>query len=42
VVFNGATTRTIQVDARYMIWTMDLLDGADHLIREMGLEPKLP
>jgi hypothetical protein len=42
VVFNPSTTRTIQVDARYMIWTMDLLDGADHLIKEMGLTPKLP
>ncbi len=42
VVFNGATTRTIHVDARYMIWTMDLLDGAKHLIKEMGLEPKMP
>ena len=42
VVFDPATTRSIQVDARYMIWTMDLLDGADHLIKEMGLEPKLP
>jgi hypothetical protein len=41
VVFNPATTRTIQVDARYMIWTMDLLDGGDHLIKEMGLTPKL-
>ncbi len=41
VVFNSATTRTIHVDARYMIWTMDLLDGADHLIKEMGLTPKL-
>jgi hypothetical protein len=41
VVFNPSTTRTIQVDARYMIWTMDLLDGADHLIKEMGLTPKL-
>jgi hypothetical protein len=40
-VFDGKTTRTIHVDARYMIWTMDLLDGADHLIREMGLEPNL-
>ncbi|MGE3456549.1 MAG: S46 family peptidase, partial [Kofleriaceae bacterium] len=30
VVFNGATTRTIHVDARYMLWMMDLLDGADH------------
>ncbi len=40
IVFNGATTRTIQVDARYMIWTMDTLDGADHLVKEMGLTPK--
>jgi V8-like Glu-specific endopeptidase len=42
VVFNGATTRTIHVDARYMIWTMDALDGAKHLVKEMGLEPKMP
>ncbi|MDB4953315.1 MAG: peptidase [Myxococcales bacterium] len=41
VRFNPNTTRTIHVDARYMIWTMDLLDGADHLIKEMGLTPKL-
>jgi hypothetical protein len=39
VVFNGMTTRTIHVDARYMIWTMDTLDGAKHLIKEMGLQP---
>jgi hypothetical protein len=41
VVFNGATTRTIHVDARYMLWQMDLLDGADHLLKEMGLTPQL-
>jgi hypothetical protein len=41
VFFNGATTRTIHADVRYMLWTMDLLDGADHLIKEMGLVPKL-
>ena len=39
VVFNGATTRSIHVDARYMIWTMDTLDDAKHLVREMGLTP---
>jgi len=39
VVFNGATTRTIQVDARYMIWTMATQDGAQHLVKEMGLTP---
>jgi hypothetical protein len=41
VVFNGATTRMIGVDARYMIWVMDAIDGADNLITEMGLAPKL-
>ncbi|MBA3499255.1 MAG: S46 family peptidase, partial [Deltaproteobacteria bacterium] len=41
VLFNGTTTRTIHVDARYMLWTMDLLDDADHLIKEMGLTPAL-
>ena len=41
MVFDGTTTRTIHVDARYMIWTMDKLDGADHLVKEMGIEPKL-
>ncbi|HEY6179375.1 MAG TPA: S46 family peptidase [Kofleriaceae bacterium] len=41
VVFNPSVTRTISVDARYMIWTLDLLDGGDHLLKEMGLTPKL-
>jgi hypothetical protein len=40
VVFNGKTTRTISVDSRYMIWTMDAVDHAHRLIREMGLTPK--
>jgi hypothetical protein len=41
VVFNGATTRVIHADARYMLWNMDLLDGADHLLVEMGIKPSL-
>jgi hypothetical protein len=41
VLFNPATTRTIHVDARYMIWMMDAVDHADHLIVEMGLTPQL-
>ncbi|MEO7092285.1 MAG: S46 family peptidase [Polyangiales bacterium] len=41
IMFDSATTRTIHLDARYMLWTMDLLDGADHLIKEMGLTPKM-
>ncbi len=40
-VFDGTTTRTIQVDARYMIWTMDALDGADNLVQEMGISAKM-
>lgn len=41
VVFNPAINRSISVDARYMVWTLDLLDGGDHLLTEMGLTPKL-
>ena len=41
VVFNPKTTRTIHVDTRYMIWMMDAVDGADHLVKEMGLPPQL-
>ncbi|MEO8704750.1 MAG: S46 family peptidase [Kofleriaceae bacterium] len=41
VVFNGTTTRGIILDARYMLWVMDLIDGADNVLREMGIEPKL-
>ena len=41
VVFNGETTRTIHVDARYMLWTLDAVDGADHLLKEMKVEPML-
>jgi hypothetical protein len=39
-IFDGATTRTIHVDARYMIWTMDTPDGAYNLVQEMGVTPK--
>jgi hypothetical protein len=37
VIFDGTTTRTIHVDARYMIWTMSTLDGAERLVQEMGI-----
>ena len=30
------------VDARYMIWTMHVIDGADRLIKEMGVDVKMP
>ncbi|MFN0246079.1 MAG: S46 family peptidase, partial [Kofleriaceae bacterium] len=41
VVFDGASVRKIHVDARYMLWVMDAIDHADHLITEMGLQPRL-
>ena len=42
VIFAGARTRTIHADIRYVLWYMDLLAGADDLLREMGVEPALP
>lgn len=31
--------RTIHVDSRFMLWTMDKIDGADRLLEEMGVKP---
>jgi hypothetical protein len=41
VVFNGAITRTIHVDVRYMLWVMDAVDHADNVLTEMGVKPAL-
>ncbi len=41
VVFDGAMVRKIHVDARYMLWVMDTIDGADHLLEEIGVKPQL-
>ena len=41
VVFDSKTTRKIHVDVRYLLWVMDRIANADHLITEMGLHPKL-
>jgi hypothetical protein len=41
VVFDQPTTRTIIVDVRYALWVMDLLDGADNVLEEMGIKPAL-
>jgi len=40
-LFNPSVTRSIHVDAQYMLWVMDAVDGADDLIRELGAEPKV-
>jgi hypothetical protein len=36
-IYNPAVTRSIHVDTRYMRWMMEQVDGAGHLLREMGL-----
>jgi hypothetical protein len=41
VVFDTTNNRSIQLDIRYMLWTMDAVDGADHLLTEMGIKPVL-
>jgi hypothetical protein len=41
VVFDGQTTRKIHVDVRYLLWVMDRVADADHLITEMGVRPSL-
>ena len=35
--FDETTTRSIHVDTRYMLWVMREVDGADHLLVEMGV-----
>ncbi|MBL8296752.1 MAG: S46 family peptidase [Rhodanobacteraceae bacterium] len=36
-IFDPKLTRSIQVDLRYMLWVMDKVDGAQNLLREMGV-----
>jgi hypothetical protein len=36
--FNPETTRTIAVDTRYMLWQMQVVDHADRLLKEMGVQ----
>jgi hypothetical protein len=40
-LFLPAITRTIHVDLRYMMWVMDAVAGADHVIKEMGATPAI-
>jgi hypothetical protein len=41
-VFLPSITRSIHVDLRYMLWIMDAVGGAEHLMSEMGAEAKIP
>ncbi|MEP3890163.1 MAG: S46 family peptidase [Hellea sp.] len=35
--FDPRTTRSIHVDSRYMLWVMEKVDKADHLLEEMDV-----
>jgi len=37
-LFDTVNTRSIHADVRYMLWVMSEVDGAEHLIREMGVK----
>jgi hypothetical protein len=39
-LFNPELTRSIHVDIRYALWVMDAVDGAQNLLREMGVQPR--
>ncbi|MSP26547.1 MAG: S46 family peptidase [Myxococcales bacterium] len=39
-LFMPAITRSIHVDIRYVLWIMDEVDHAEHLLRELGIEPR--
>jgi hypothetical protein len=40
-VFMPEITRAIHVDFRYLLWTLDAVERAGDLLREMGLKPAL-
>lgn len=40
-VFVPSITRTIHVDFRYVMWLLDAVDGGDHILKELGVEPKV-
>ena len=39
-VVNEEYVRTVHVDSRYILWVMDAVDGANNLLRELGMTPK--
>lgn len=36
--YDANVNRTIHVDSRFMLWTMDKVDGAGRLLKEMGVK----
>lgn len=39
-LFTPAITRSIHVDTNYMLWVMDAVDGAQNLMKELGVAPR--
>lgn len=37
-LFDPVKTRSIHVDSRYLLWNMSDVDGARHLVEEMGIK----
>ena len=40
-LFHEADTRSIHVDAQYMLWYLDAVDQADNLLKELGTQSRL-
>lgn len=40
-LFMQKVTRTIHVDLRYVLWVLDAVDKADHLLIELGRKPSI-
>jgi hypothetical protein len=40
LVFLPELTRAIHVDVRYILWILDAVEHAGHLLKEMGVEPE--
>jgi hypothetical protein len=40
-LFMPSITRSIHVDARYIMWLLDGPFGGDHILEEMGVKPRL-
>ena len=38
-IYDPATTRSIHVDIRYLLWMLDEVEGAKGLLEELGVKP---
>ncbi|MCB0769989.1 MAG: S46 family peptidase, partial [Flavobacteriales bacterium] len=42
IAFEPELQRTISVDIRYVLWTIDTFAGAGHLVEEMTVVERVP